>query len=804
MADDATLKVALTLRDAFSRPMRGAGAVVSQFRSGIAGATGAIFNLRNAFAGIAVAAVVRKITNVFGGFEKELNRVRVLTGANTEQMELLSDQARELGATTVFSAGQAAEAMAFLGQAGFETEEVFAALPGTLELAAAANLDLGQSADIVTNVLTGMNLGVDQLGRANDTLVGTMTSTNTNLGQLGEAFKFVGPVAAAAGLNFEETSAALGLLGNAGLQGTLAGTSLRGAITKLLVPTAEAEEVLGRLGVNALDSSGELISLTEIIRQLENAGASAADLMTIFGQRAGPGVAALVSQGADELEKLTNNLQNRTVKAADVAAVQMEGLAGSVVKMKSAIEGAVITLGENFAPAIAFGAELISELSSNLSEGVQVFSELSGGMREVGDVGFGEFLRSLIPSVETVIVTLAQMRAGFAALRAVFFSIKAVVLDVFATLTESVGTVVAVVETGIDNAELIFDNFGAFADLTLAIINEKVRDVLDFLLETLEKGDPIFQKLGASTNFLKDSIGALRTEVAKNAVELRTEAEASEAVVKVQGEFNEAVKESKQIAEDNRAAAAQATIDANQAQADTVAAQNEISAIQARFKARKNDEEEAAAAELEGKNQEATDTLQEQTDTELQIVEDGEKAKRKVRKITLEEGLALSKATFGAFAAVAQEGGFKAFGIGKAFAVAQATVSGIQAVQAALASPPGPPFTIPLAAAVGVLQARNVQKIIQTRPGSGGGGAAGGGGGLSAGAGGGGAAPGGGAAIGGAGGVGGIPVGAGDTAVRSGPTVILQLNDATVLGGNLPSLARDLVDLVQEGLDAKA
>jgi TP901 family phage tail tape measure protein len=166
-----------------------------------------------------------------------------------------------------------------------------------LQLAAAGNMDLATTADIASNVLSGYGMEVGELGRVNDVLAVTFSNTNTNIAQAGEAMKYVAPVAAAAGMEFEEAAAAVGLLGNAGIQGSMAGTTLRGVITALINPTGEAADILERLGIQALDSSGNMIPLADIIDQLGAAGVTTGELMTVFGQRAGPGLAALLEQG---------------------------------------------------------------------------------------------------------------------------------------------------------------------------------------------------------------------------------------------------------------------------------------------------------------------------------------------------------------------------------------------------------------------------------------------------------------------------------------------------------------------------
>src|SRR5690606_23092297 len=182
-------------------------------------------------------------------------------------LRLLAETARQLGADTQYSAAQAAEGMTYLAMAGFNVQQTIAAMPGVLQLAASAQLDLATAADIATNILTGYGLAVEELARVNDVLVSAMTGANTNLQQLGEAMKYAGPVASAAGLEFEEAAAAIALMGNAGIQGSMAGTSLRGAITRLLNPTRQVQDLIRELGLNTYDTNGNLVGMSEIISE---------------------------------------------------------------------------------------------------------------------------------------------------------------------------------------------------------------------------------------------------------------------------------------------------------------------------------------------------------------------------------------------------------------------------------------------------------------------------------------------------------------------------------------------------------
>lgn len=281
------------------------------------------------------AALVGKIS---ADFEYTLNTVRAVSGATLEQAEALEKAARAAALGTKFTAQQVAEAQQFLALAGNDVTDILAALPSVLTLAAAGNLELGRAADIVTNIMAGQGRTIDQLAESVDVLTATFTGSNTNLEQLGTAFAYVGPVAHAIGIQFVETSAAIGLLGNAGIQASVAGTTLRGALSKLVAPTRVGTQVLQRLGVVTTDTEGKLLPLADIIGQFETKGLTAADAMRLFGQRAGPGMLTLVEQGSDALKRFTAELELSGGTAQEIADIQLEGLRGAFLIAKSQFE----------------------------------------------------------------------------------------------------------------------------------------------------------------------------------------------------------------------------------------------------------------------------------------------------------------------------------------------------------------------------------------------------------------------------------------------------------------------------------
>jgi len=278
-------------------------------------------------------------------FSKAMAQVNAVTGATVEQFEELNSVARELGRTTQFTATQVAEAMSFMGMAGMTTDQILSAIPDTLNLAAAGALDMGSAANIVTNILAGFGMETDQLGGAVDVLAKAFTSSNTDLLMLGESMKYAGPVAKGFGMSFEETAAIMGIFGNAGIQASMAGTSLRGAIVQL---NSKAEQ----FGITMYDSAGKMIPMADILEQLEKKGLTAGEMMDLFGLRAGPAMTALLDKGSQALRDFTAELEDAGGTAEYIAKTQMEGLHGSLIRLKSAFEGLQLSIADHMAPTV--------------------------------------------------------------------------------------------------------------------------------------------------------------------------------------------------------------------------------------------------------------------------------------------------------------------------------------------------------------------------------------------------------------------------------------------------------------------
>ena len=299
----------------------------------------------------AATAAIGVASKAFYDFQGAMNKTAAVSGATGSKLEELEQKALEMGRTTKFSATESAEALTFLAMAGLDADASMTALPGTLNLAAAGGMDLATAADIATNVMSGFGAEASDLDGIVDIMATTAANANTNVTQMGDAMVYAGPVASAAGLSMAETAAAIGQLANAGFQGEMGGTALRGSITKLLAPSKEAAGILARLGVTATDSAGQMVPLRDVIGQFAESGITAGEAMTIFGQRAGPGMLALISQGVPAFDELKAKIDGSEGSAAAMAATMQGGVVGAVTRMMSAFDTFKVQVGAQFAPA---------------------------------------------------------------------------------------------------------------------------------------------------------------------------------------------------------------------------------------------------------------------------------------------------------------------------------------------------------------------------------------------------------------------------------------------------------------------
>ncbi|MGM0966933.1 MAG: phage tail tape measure protein [Bacillota bacterium] len=308
--------------------------------------------------GGAVVAGIGVSVKTAGDFEQAMAKVKSISGATGQDFQDLQNVALKLGETTKFTATEAADGLRYLAMAGFSVKDQIGSLPAVLNMAAAANVDMGVSADIVSNIMTGFGIASSDSTYAVDVLVKTMNTANTDLLQLGDAMKYVAPVSTALGFSFEETAAAVAKMSDAGIQGSMAGTALRAGMLRLANPIGRAAKVMQAYGIEVETADGKMKSLPDIIDHLNSKfgdlgqAEKTAAIASLVGTEAASGFVSLLAVGSDEIRKYTKALEESGGTAQKVADQQMDNLYGSFDKFTSALEGVGVKLGNEFLPHI--------------------------------------------------------------------------------------------------------------------------------------------------------------------------------------------------------------------------------------------------------------------------------------------------------------------------------------------------------------------------------------------------------------------------------------------------------------------
>lgn len=374
-----------------------------------------------------IFAIGTAATTVGNEFEAKMSKVQAIAGATKEELEKLTDTAIELGSKTSFSSSQVAEGMENLASAGFDTNEIIKSMPGLLDLAASSGTELAAAAEITASAIRGFGLEANTSAHIADVFAEAAARTNAQTEDMGEAMKYVAPVAKTVGLSIEETAAAIGIMSDAGVKGSQAGTTLRGGLTRIVKPTKMVRDAMQELGVEFYNSNGKMKSLTEIIQTLQEHTKGLTDetknqaLAQIFGTEALSGMLALVNRGSSELESMTKSFKECDGAAAEMAETMLDNTAGSLESLSGSFESAGIAIQKALSPQIRDLAKWIQGLVDDfteLSEGEQqnivknalLVASIGPAVKILGKLGKG--IGSATKSLSTFTKALAVVRAG--------------------------------------------------------------------------------------------------------------------------------------------------------------------------------------------------------------------------------------------------------------------------------------------------------------------------------------------------------------------------------------------------------
>lgn len=359
-------------------------------------------------------------------FDQAMQKSIAVMGDVDEAMrEDLEQTAREVATSTTASHQQAAESFYFLASAGLTAAESMEAMPQVAAFAEAGQMNMAEATDVATNVMSAFGYEASQMNEVTDTLTATVTGHNQTMQGMADAMSRVAPTAAGMGVEIEEAAAAIGLLGDVGIQGQRAGTALNRALTVLSNPTGRAAERINELGVSVRNSNGDLRSITEIMADFEAAGADSADMAAIFGTEAGPAMSSLLQQGTGALQQSISRLREAEGATRSVAQTQRDTLNAELQIMRSNLEDAGVAIGANFLP-------MLSTLSGHVKRAGQWFANLSDRQQKMA-IATGAVAAAAGPLLMvggTLLTMLPAMASGFTMVTAAAAPVTAPILAI--------------------------------------------------------------------------------------------------------------------------------------------------------------------------------------------------------------------------------------------------------------------------------------------------------------------------------------------------------------------------------------
>lgn len=305
---------------------------------------------------ISAGAGIADTVKTYADFEAAMSEVKAISGATSEEFAQLTEKANQMGAVTKFTASESAEAFKYMAQAGWDAKEMMDGIEGLMSLAAASGEDLGTTSDIVTDALTAFGMAAKDSGRFADVMAMAANATNTDVAKMGDTFKYVAPVAGALGYSIEDTAVAIGLMANNGIKASQAGTSLRSLLTNLTHPVGQAEDAINDLGISITNADGSVKPLSQTLQELRSKFSALSEAeraqyaAMLAGQEGMSGLLAIVNASEQDFASLTDQINNSSGAAEEMADIMMDNLAGKFELFTGSLDSMKLSLGEKFKP----------------------------------------------------------------------------------------------------------------------------------------------------------------------------------------------------------------------------------------------------------------------------------------------------------------------------------------------------------------------------------------------------------------------------------------------------------------------
>lgn len=421
----------------------------------------------------AITAIGVTAVTKFADFEASMSKVKAVTDATTDEMRLLTDQAKELGASTIFTSKEVADAMMELGQAGFTTAEIMKAIPATLDLAAAGGLGIARATEIASSTLRGFQIDTKNTTHVVDVMAKVAATSNASIESFGEAMKYFAPTAHAFNVSLEESSAVVGILSNAGIQGSLATRALGTSLARLTKPTKAMIGKMEELGLTFFDAEGEFVGMGGAISRLETAFVGLTQeqkmnaISTLFGMEAIQEWNVLLAAGGGALDKYTEQLESSDGAAKKMAETMLDNLNGAFEQLNGAVDTIYINLGGLLAPAVRAVAVALTVLANVIGDTLALVAKLPAPVQM--------FLGVFVGLVAAVVAGVAAWAALSVTLGGVFTAFLTII-GAAAALTGGLLPLIGIIAAVAAVAALLYyawtTNFMGIQDMVYSFVTQ--------------------------------------------------------------------------------------------------------------------------------------------------------------------------------------------------------------------------------------------------------------------------------------------------------------------------------------------